>query len=100
MMSTAEVQDWQRNHTRGLRRYLLHETLTGTLPFFVIGVVVIWLFRDQDLRFPVLMAVAGVLISLAVTVLFSLALWFFQERRYRKRVEAEARGELPRSVGV
>jgi hypothetical protein len=100
MMTTAEAQDWQRRRTVGLRRYVLRATLIGTLPFFVIGLVFVWLLRHRDPEFVILVATAAVVISLAVELLFSSAWWLIQQRRYRKRIEAEGRGELPRTVGV
>ena len=99
-MTTAEAQDWQRRRTLGLRRYVLRATLIGTLPFLVIGLVFVWLLRNWEPEFVLLVAAAGVVISLAGEFLFSSAWWHIQERRYRKRTEAEDRGELPRTVGV
>jgi hypothetical protein len=100
MMTSAEAQDWQRRRAVGQRRYVLRATFIGTLPFLVIGLIVVRLFRNQDPKFVILVAAAAVVISLAGELLFSSALWLIQERRYRKRTEAEDRGELPRTVGV
>jgi hypothetical protein len=101
-MSGPEAQEWHRKRGRGLRRYLLRNALAATSPFLATGLLLLWLFRNQSLArdfLPWVIAV-GVAISLALDVLFSIAWWFFQEGRYRRRLEAEARGELPRAVGV
>ena len=102
MISGPEAQEWHRKRSRGLRRYLVRNALGGALPFVATGLLLLWLFRHQSLArgFLLWVIAAGVAISLGLDVLFSTAWWFFQEWRYRRRLEAEARGELPRAVGV
>jgi peptidoglycan biosynthesis protein MviN/MurJ (putative lipid II flippase) len=103
MMTKAEAQGWRQSRARGRRPFLVRETLkSGAFPFAVTLLVLWWSGRHLSIsrEFIVRMAWIGALVWLVGGFLFAVAFWLLQERRYRRRIEAEERGELPRTVGV
>jgi hypothetical protein len=104
MMSNAEAHRWSKSHVRGFARFLLHQTLVyGFLPFASMALI-LWFggfnrmglsreFLPRMLRFSFLLIVGGALF-------FGVLWWIVEEQRYRHRMAAEARGELPRSIGA
>jgi peptidoglycan biosynthesis protein MviN/MurJ (putative lipid II flippase) len=103
MMTSAEVATWRRSRTSGRGKFLLRETLkSGALPFAATLMVLWWSDRQLSIsrEFLVRMAWIGALVWVSGGFVFAVASWQFQERRYRRRIEAEERGELPRTEGA
>jgi hypothetical protein len=103
MMTAGEFQEWRLSRARGRTQFLLRETLKGgALPFVVTLLVLWWSGRHLSVSsdFLVRLAWIGGLVWLVGGFLFAVASWLFQERRFRRRIEAEKRGELPRTTGA
>lgn len=103
MMTAGELREWRLSRARGRTRFLLRETLKGgALPFVLTLFVLWWSGRHLSVssEFLARMAWIGALVWLVGGLLFAVASWLFQERRYRRRIEAEERGELPRTAGA
>ncbi len=102
MMSSAEVQGWQRSRSRGQVRFLARETLRGLVMFVLTSSVLWWMGAKLAIPgdFVRRMTLIGFAIWVGGAILFGVLLWLVQERRYKKRIQAEARGELPRTAGA
>ena len=104
MMSNVEAERWSKSRSEGLLRFLLRGTLLhGFLPFALIALV-FWFGGFSQAGLPRELLLRMLLFGFLAIVGGALALriicWLVDQRRYRLRMAAEARGELPSSAGA
>ncbi len=101
-MTSAETQGWRVSRARGLGRFLVREAFRGFVGFFVTSSVLWWMAERMALpgAFVRRLTLVAFVIWVGGEVVFGSLWWQLQQWRYDRRMQAEARGELPHTAGA
>jgi hypothetical protein len=102
VMTSAEAQAWQRSRSRGRTRFLAWKTLRGFVLFVLTSALFWWMGARREIpgEFVRRMTLIGLLAWVGGSLLFGALWWLLQERRYDRRMQAEAGREGPSTTGA